>query len=124
MGKGTQLSLGTRQQKQYPSRTCELTWRSSWHETKSRIGVDIIKAWEHATHKEPRQLTLVLYPLPPDPYTQYGAILCHLKLRDLILHPISAMQARVGVDEEGQPEVPAWKVWIPYSPIRSASHRG
>ncbi|POS69128.1 hypothetical protein DHEL01_v212479 [Diaporthe helianthi] len=30
------------------SRTCELTWRSSWHST---IGADVIKAWKHAAYQ-------------------------------------------------------------------------
>lgn len=105
------------------SGTCEITWRSSWYLTKSRIGADVIQAWEHAAHKASRQLTFVLDPLPPGPYSHYGAILRHLKLRDLILDPVSAMQVRVSIDEEGQPEVPAWRASIPYAPLRSANRQ-
>lgn len=100
------------------SRTCELTWRSSWYSTQSTIGADVTEAWEHAAHESSRQLTFVLDPLPPGPYSHYGAILRHLKLRDYILDPVTAMQVRVGIDEEGQAEVPVWRVSVPYSPLR------
>ncbi|KAL2290906.1 hypothetical protein FJTKL_14845 [Diaporthe vaccinii] len=100
------------------SRTCELTWRSSWYSTKSTIGAEVIEAWEHAAHESSRQLTFVLDPLPPAPYSHYGAILRHLKLRDYILDPVTAMQVRVGIDEEDQPEVPVWRASVPYSPLR------
>lgn len=102
-------------------RACELTWKSSWHVTEARIGADVMKAWEHTAHQASRQLSFTIDPLPPGQYFQYAAILRHLKLRDLILDPVSAMQVRVGTDAEGQPEVPVWKASIPYSPVWSAS---
>lgn len=98
------------------SHTCELTWRSSWASTKSTIGTGVMKAWEETAQKASSQLIFTLEPLPPDPYTKYGAILHHLKLRDFILDPISAMQARVGLDAENQPEVQVWKESLPYAP--------
>lgn len=106
------------------SGTCELTWRSSWYSTESTIGDDVIEVWEHAVHKTSRQLNFRLDPLPTGSYSHYGAILRHLRLRDFILDPVSAMQVRVGIDEESQPEVPAWRASIPYTPLRSANHQG
>lgn len=105
------------------SRTCQLTWRSSWHLTKSTIE-DVIPVWERAALKASRQLNFVQDPLPSGEYYQYGAILRHLKLRDFILDPVSSMQARVGIDEEGAPEVPPWRPSVPYSPARSAGNQG
>lgn len=102
-------------------RTCELIWRSSWYATESTMGANMMKAWEHTAHALSRQLTLTLDPLPPDPYLQNAAILRHLKLRDLILDPVSAMQVKVGTDAEGQPEVSAWRASKPYLPVWSAS---
>lgn len=102
------------------SRTCQLTWRSSWY---SPIRANIIKAWEHTAYQISRELIITLDPLPLDSYSHYGTILRYLKLRDFILDRVSAMQIRVGIDTEGQPEVPTWRASIPYSPMRSASHQ-
>jgi hypothetical protein len=102
------------------SRTCKLTWRSSWHST---IGDEVIKVWEHTAYQVSCELIIALDPLPADAYSHYGTILRHLKLRDFILDPVSAMQIRVGIDTESQPEVPTWRASIPYSPMRSASHQ-
>lgn len=104
------------------SKTCQLTWRSSWHLEKSTIEA-VISAWEDTAWKASRQLSFVQDPLPDGEYYQYGEILRHLKLRDFILNPISSMQARVGIDEEGAPEVPAWRPSVPYSPARSAGNQ-
>lgn len=104
-------------------RACELTWRSSWPVTKATIGADVMKAWEHTAQQASRQLSFTMDPLPDGPYTHYAAILRHLKLRELILDPVSAMQVRVGIDAEGQPEVPVWKASVPYSPVWSASRQ-
>lgn len=102
-------------------RNCKLMWRSSWCTTDWTIKANVTKAWEHTAHILSRQLTFTLNPLPPDPYLQNGAILRHLKLRDLILTPVSAMQVKVGTDEEGQPEVSVWRASKSYSPVWSAS---
>lgn len=104
------------------SHTCVLTWRSSWSSAKSTIGTRVMEAWEDTAVNASHQLIFKLDPLPPGPYIQYGSILHHLKLRDFILDPVSAMQARVGLDTENQPEVPVWKESVPYSPGRKATH--
>lgn len=104
------------------SGTCELTWRSSWHYDNSTIEDDVILAWEDAAQKASRQLKFVQDPLPDGEYGRFADILPHLKLRDFILDPVSAMQVRVWQDEEGAPEVPAWRPSVPYSPARSATH--
>jgi hypothetical protein len=100
-----------------PSGTCEITWRCSWHPMQSTLGARVMATWGYTAQSASRQLTLTLDPLPDDLYDEYGAILRHLKLRDFILDPVSAMQAQVGTVAEGQPEVPAWKASIPYSPV-------
>ncbi|KAI3391329.1 hypothetical protein diail_7520 [Diaporthe ilicicola] len=109
-------STGTAQ-----SSACRLTWGSSWYCPKSMIGERVLKAWARVAHKNAsRQLTFVLDPLPTGSYAHYGAILHRLKLRNLIFDPTSTMQVRAGIEEEGQPEVPAWRRSTPYSPVRSS----
>ncbi|ROW02405.1 hypothetical protein VMCG_06077 [Cytospora schulzeri] len=74
------------------SSACKLTWRSSWRE-KSTLKKRVIEAWEEvASTNASRELSVEKDPLPKGCYSEYGAILHHLKLRDSILHPISAMQ--------------------------------
>lgn len=105
------------------SRTCQLTWRNSWHATESTIGADVMKAWEHTAHRAFRQLAFTLDPLHPGPYSQYAAILRHLKLRNITLDHVSAMQVKVGKAAEGQPEVPVRTASIPYLLVWSASRQ-
>ncbi|OIW22768.1 hypothetical protein CONLIGDRAFT_687186 [Coniochaeta ligniaria NRRL 30616] len=94
-------------------RFCRLTWRSTWGHGQGRdlvIGADVLKAWEGVVRAnvsptcslEPEPLHFESCPLrldsPGDEYLRGGDIFQddYLKLSRYVLHPTSAMQARVG----------------------------
>lgn len=98
------------------SSACRLTWRSSWCCMKSTLEKRVVEAWEEvASTNASRELIVETYPLPPGSYSQYGAMLHHLKLRNSILDPISGMQVRVGTGEEDQREATVWRSATPDS---------
>lgn len=92
------------------SSACRLTWRSSWCNMKSMVIKCVVEAWEKVASTNASRLLIVeMDPLPHASYTEYGAVIHHLKLRNSILNPISAMQVRVGTGEEDKLGVTAWE---------------
>lgn len=89
--------------------------RCSWHA--AAIPNRVVKAWRSvASTIASRQLVLDTEPLPPASYSHYGSILGQLKLRDSTLHEISQMQVRVGVGNDDEVDIPAWRSTTPYLP--------
>ncbi|KAG6362337.1 hypothetical protein INS49_010567 [Diaporthe citri] len=101
------------------SSAARLTWRCSWDAEENPIAWDgVIEAWRHvATTSAGRELRFTEDPLPQGShrYEKYGAILHQLKLRNLILDPISVMQVRMGTGAEDEPEVEEWRPCVPDS---------
>lgn len=102
---------------------CRLTWGCSWHPAAS-MQSRVVKAWGNVASMMASRGLLVdntQDPLPPGPYDLYGRILGQLKLRNRILDPISLMQARIGVEREGEVDIPMWKPTTPYVPTTTPS---
>ncbi|KAI7775692.1 hypothetical protein LA080_006475 [Diaporthe eres] len=101
------------------SSAARLTWRCSWDASKKPIAWDgVTAAWRHvAATNALRELSFTEDPLPRGShrYEKYGAILHQLKLRNLILDPVSVMQVRMGTGAEDEPEVEAWRSSVPDS---------
>lgn len=101
------------------SSAARLTWRCSWDVEENAIAwKGVIAAWSHvAATNAGRELRFTEDPLPHGShrYEKYGAILHQLKLRNLILDPVSVMQVRMGTGAEDEPEVEAWRSSVPDS---------
>lgn len=92
------------------SSACTLTLRSSWCSLKAMVTRRVVEVWEEvASMNASRELVVEMDVLPAGSYTEYGAIVHFLKLRHSALHPISAMQVRVGTGVEDQPDVSVWR---------------
>ncbi|KAK7699701.1 hypothetical protein SLS64_011474 [Diaporthe eres] len=101
------------------SSAARVTWRCSWDAAEKPIAWDgVIAAWRHvAATNALRELSFTEDPLPHGShwYEKYGEIMHQLKLRNLILDPISVMQVRMGTGAEDEPEVEAWRSSVPDS---------
>lgn len=101
------------------SSAARITWRCSWDAAEKPIAWDgVIAAWRHvAATNAGRELRFKEDPLPHGShrYEKYGAIMHQLKLRNLILDPISVMQVRMGTGAEDEPEVEACRSSVPDS---------
>lgn len=91
------------------SSACRLTWRSSWCDRAWAVVRRAAEHWGQVAASAGRELDVVVDPLPEGSYAEYGDVIHHLKLGGSVLHPLSAMQVRVGTEGEGQPEVEAWR---------------
>lgn len=98
---------------------CRLTWRCSWRESENPIEWDgVIAAWGHvAATNASRLLRFTEDALPHgiERYLTYGGIMHQLKLRNLILDPISVVQVRGRTGAENEPEVEEWRSSVPDS---------
>lgn len=98
---------------------CRLTWRCSWRESENPIEWDgVIAAWGRvAATNASRLLRFTEDALPRgyERYLTYGAIMHQLKLRNMILDPISVVQVRGRTWTENEPEVEEWRSSVPDS---------